>query len=1059
MKNNWQHQWVEAIVPDEPHKFSRRLLWDCYSQEDFLQYLQSPGQSRNTTGLNWESCLLECRRALKKSWDQSLLPVGSDEEQLAFVDLWWPIRCHAKLVLTNRLKSRPGSEYFLLQVFDQLADSLLTRLCSLGEQVLWEEFNSERTPGTMLLAHLGSSGDGSGPPVRDHYERFIHRHRKDGLEHLLEEFPELGRFVGTVVILWLQSSTEMLERICDDRDVLERLFSIPMTHSLLAVQQGLSDPHRGGRAVAVLSFGSEMKAEQKVVYKPKDMGVDSAYQSLLTDLNRHSILAPLRTLTIHNADGYGYMEYVPHLLVKDDIEMERFYVNAGRLTAVLHLLGCTDCHHENLIACGDQILLIDTETLLEADVPDHVSETKENQQEAQQSTLAKRFQSSVLRSGLMPQWMFLGGAKTAVDISALGMSPAKEATYLAHGWLGLNSDGMMPGRVSKTSEIPTSLPVGVGSDNPFKRFITPFCTGFQDQSDSLIKMRHSWLASDGPLELFAGLRRRIVLRATRVYFTIQRQQLEPAALRSPLVQSLKIEQLARSFLLSESKPLHWPVFCAEREQMQQLDIPFFTHVIDGDSLDLNQSGETLSDFIKTSGLSAARDRLLNLNQEEISFQLRLIRGACTAKQMRRSSEEILTDVTSTDGFIVDQQNSEIESISKVVDKINDLAIHDANGQVEWLGMDLGGDGESFSFGPVGLSLYGGSIGIACLMERMHSSINTGNLRVSILKPLSQLLEQANDDERLRWWRDQPLGLSGCGGILLALHELSLPNWVDELLLSARSRFIDSDQQLDLIGGSAGLIAPLLTCSSDHALAVATEAGDHLLATQTERGCWDQPRSRNPGLLGFSHGTAGNAAALAQLHRATGESRFLNGAQAALLYERAHYNQSKGNWPDFRESDQDLNYMVSWCHGAPGIGLARSCLWGTSLWDDTCLEEISIATATTTTFASSGQATDHLCCGSLGLMLTLEALTMGPWRLDASVVDDARLAANRIRSDALKRSTGKDLELRCFGTRESTLLLPGFFTGLSGMAMALMQDPASKKTTLNLLTGGLWSLSR
>ncbi len=1055
MDKNWQEQWIEAVAPDEPHKLSRRLLWDTFSPEGFIDHLQTSGQSLGSTELNWKSCLLGCRRAVQEAWDQSLLAVDSDQQQLAFVDLWWPIRCHAIALLKKRLKSRPGIQYFVPQVFDQLADSLLSRLCSLGEQVLWEEFNAERSPGIMLLAHLGSTGDGSGPPLREHYERFIQRHRKDGFESLLKEFPELGRFIGVVVVLWLQASTEMLERICADREVLQKLFAIPLTHSLLEVQQGLSDPHRGGRAVAVLSFGSVQQSEKKVVYKPKEMGVDAAYQGLLADLNSLSNSPPLRTLTIHDADGYGYMEYVPHRLAKDDRELEQFYVNAGRLTAVLHLLGCTDCHHENLIACGDQMLLIDTETLLEADVPDHISDKKEEQQ----SALAKRFQSSVLRSGLMPQWMFMGGAKTAVDISALGISPVKEATYQAQGWLGLNSDGMMPGRVRKKSENPTSLPVGVGSLNPLKRFIQPFCIGFQDQSESLIKIRDSWLKPEGPLALFAGLRRRIVLRATRVYFSIQRQQLEPAALRSAFVQSLKLEQLARSFLLSKSKPLHWPVFCAEREQMQQLDIPFFTHAIDGDSLDLSQTGATLSGFIKTSGLAAARDRLSHLSQEEILFQLRLIRGACTAKQMRRSSEELLTDIKSTDALIADQDQSEIQSITTIVRTINDLAIHDANGQVEWLGMDLGADGESFSFGPVGLSLYGGSIGIACLMDRISSSTNTCSLQDAILQPLSQLLEQESDDQRLRWWRDQPLGLSGCGGILLALQELSLTPWVDELLLSALPRTISSDQQLDLIGGCSGLIGSLLMRSSEQSLALAIQAGDQLLATQNEHGCWDQPRSRNPGLLGLSHGTAGHAAALAQLHRATGESRFLKAARAALLYERGHYNSSEANWPDFRESGQDLNYMVSWCHGAPGIGLARACLWGTALWDDTCEKEIAISTSTTTKHASMRQFTDHLCCGSLGLMLTLEALTMGPWHMDGSVGKDARLAADRIRSNALMRSSGKDLELHCFGTRESTLLLPGFFTGLSGMAMALIQDPVSKKTTLNLLTGGLWSLSR
>ena len=99
------------------------------------------------------------------------------------------------------------------------------------------------------------------------------------------------------------------------------------------------------------------------------------------------------------------------------------------------------------------------------------------------------------------------------------------------------------------------------------------------------------------------------IASTRVYFAIQRQQLEPASLRSPLAQALKLEQLARSFLLAESRPHHWPVFASELEQMRQLDIPFFTHPIDGDALHLNEAEWQLPGFLETSGLASARERL------------------------------------------------------------------------------------------------------------------------------------------------------------------------------------------------------------------------------------------------------------------------------------------------------------------------------------------------------------------------------------------------------------------------------------------------------------------
>ncbi|MFL0769782.1 MAG: type 2 lanthipeptide synthetase LanM family protein [Prochlorococcus sp.] len=1067
MRTSWQEQWLDAIAPDEPHKLDRRLAWDGLSEPELEQWLKSDVSADEGAEASWQQALQDCCVVLQRSWQHPLLNEGPAHGQRAFVDLWWPIRCHGAERLEQKLAAWPGIEAVDASVYGQLADSLLERLCSIAEQALWETFSADRSPGKMLLAHLGASGDGCGPPMREHYEAFIQRHRRDGLNALLSEFPALGRFIGTVFVLWLQSSIDMLQRVCGDRSVLEKVFAIPSGQALQVVKQGLSDPHRGGRAVAILSFAvADMAAaaeeSMQVVYKPKDMGVDAAYQAVLKELNAKSDLPPLQTLAIHTGHGYGYMEYVPHRLCTNDEELQRFYCNAGRLTALLHLLGCTDCHYENLIACGDQLLLIDTETLLEAVVHDHVSNSSAQALEEGPSGLQKRFQGSVLRSGLLPQWMFLGAAKMALDISALGMAPPEKDEQPSPGWLGLNSDGMMPGRVSRPAVIPTSLPVGVGAANPFNRFLEPFCDGFRSQSQVLIARRESWLAADGVLAHFAGLPRRIVLRATRVYFTIQRQQLEAASLRSSLAQALKLEQLARSFLLAEAKPLHWPVFAAELQQMQQLDIPFFTHSIDGDGLHLDESERELPGFIQTSGLASARERLRQLDSEEVEFQIRLIRGAAEARQLRSTTtESAAVDVESADQHRKPstQAGAGQEAALRISQRLMDLAIRDPKGQVEWLGMDLGADGESFAFGPVGLSLYGGAIGIACLLDclqKQHGPIDDfRDLQTAILQPLHQLADQAFADNRLRWWRDQPLGLSGCGGILLGLEQLGQGALIDALLDAALPRLIDADQQLDMIGGCAGVIGPLLRSGRASAQQLAIVAGDHLLAQQTDAGCW-RATPRQPGLLGFSHGSAGYAAALARLYTATGEERFRVAAVAALEYERSLFSQDNGNWPDMRNPNQNIDsptFMSTWCHGAPGIGLGRACLWGTELWDETCVKEMAIALKTTASVSS--HAADHLCCGSLGLMVLLQSLASGPWPIDGALKSRCIEIADDYRLQALLRCQGDTVDLRCFGTREGTLLLPGFFTGLSGMGLALMDDQATEIVVRRLISGGLF----
>ena len=204
--------------------------------------------------------------------------------------------------------------------------------------------------------------------------------------------------------------------------------------------------------------------------------------------------------------------------------------------------------------------------------------------------------------------------------------------------------------------------------------------------------------------------------------------------------------------------------------------------------------------------------------------------------------------------------------------------------------------------------------------------------------------------------------------------------------------------------------------------------------------------------------AGYAAALAHLDTFSDDGRYRTAATAALSYERARFNQEAGNWPDYRSianapGPKGANFMVSWCHGAPGIALGRACLWGTELWDEKCAEEIAVGLKTTA--ASQALQADHLCCGSMGLMVLLEMLSLGPWPIDDQLRSHCLDVATQYRRQALHRCSTEQIELRGFGTKEGILVLPGFFTGLSGMGLGLLEDQQSRAAVSQLISAGLW----
>ncbi|MBV8606263.1 MAG: type 2 lantipeptide synthetase LanM, partial [Singulisphaera sp.] len=200
--------------------------------------------------------------------------------------------------------------------------------------------------------------------------------------------------------------------------------------------------------------------------------------------------------------------------------------------------------------------------------------------------------------------------------------------------------------------------------------------------------------------------------------------------------------------------------------------------------------------------------------------------------------------------------------------------------------------------------------------------------------------------------------------------------------------IERDEHRDLIGGAAGCIGGLLSldrCSpSAQTRAVAIQCGDRLLACAQamERGIgWVTSIPASRPLTGFAHGAAGMAWALGELAALTGAERFRKASHAALAYERSLFSAEARNWPDLRKREElglpgsngQAQFMAAWCHGAPGIGLARlQCLRRAE--EGATRAEIDAALRTT---LDQGFGDNHsLCHGDLGnLELLLEASEM------------------------------------------------------------------------------------
>jgi len=297
----------------------------------------------------------------------------------------------------------------------------------------------------------------------------------------------------------------------------------------------------------------------------------------------------------------------------------------------------------------------------------------------------------------------------------------------------------------------------------------------------------------------------------------------------------------------------------------------------------------------------------------------------------------------------------------------------------WIGLDWLGDSEVFQLVCLGPELYNGVSGIALFLAAHAQVTGSALSRELALAGLARLRKTLRGRNAPRLARSLGIGgAAGLGSIAYALTVISKSLRDDALLADAQAvaeQFTDdliaADQRLDVIGGSAGAILGLLRLHRDtgsaEVLGRALKCGEHLM-TQSRIGpegrrSWvGQGFGPHP-LNGMSHGAAGFAYALASLAAATGREDFAAAAAQCIAFEDSSYDPARHNWPDLRWGGEPT-WPCQWCHGAPGIGLARLATAKRGSVDARLLDDDARNAVAGVEHGWRGLV-DTLCCGSLG----------------------------------------------------------------------------------------------
>lgn len=1027
--------WKTQKPFDKVPHFAQRLALDSLSEQQFLALLgesEESLQSRITTVPAWLAALQDAFTHRRPAEALGLADVETDHPLATCLPALSPLLERALAVVETRVRAL-RQRHAAVPVDQDLQSRMF--LANIASHILFQVSK----PLVLELHIARMEGRLEGGTSHERFADFMQRLRQEeGMVSLLAKYPVLARQLVMAVEQWADYLSEVLTNLCADWGDIRAVFADGKDPGLLVeVDAGKGDRHRGGRSVLLLRFSSGLR----LLYKPKPLAVDVHFQELLSWLNENGAEPALRPLVLLDKGDYGWSEFVPASSCMSQEEIARFYQRQGAYLALLYALDAADLHNENLIAAGEHPMLVDLEALFHPRV--------HGRDPVLENLAAGALDQSVWQVGLLPRRVWADENSVGVDMSGLGGHDGQMNPHQLVGWEKPGTDEMRLIRRTVVLPVSENRPRLHGREVDVLDYRDDVVTGFtrmyrllSDHKDALLTER---------LPRFARDEIRVVVRSTNVYGLLWYESFHPDLLRDALEREQFLDRLWGEVA---QHPYLMRIISAERRDLLRGDIPLFRCSPDSRTI-LTSEGEPLVDFLDAPSLDAARQRVEQLGEADLAKQTWIVEASLATLLMDREDTIGRPVRIPPTGGRVDRARL-VALADGFGRRLGELALQDDAGAY-WLGVGPL-DQSTWGVHPTGHDLYAGAGGIALFLGYLGAM--TGDSSHTLLAHRGVAPLRA----RIRAWGEDGVGedgdihlptvggYEGIGSLVYVLSSLGAlwrepPLLADaEDLVRTLPGLISADTSLDIIYGSAGCLLSLLALyalrPSQRTLDVAVQCGDRLLATTQEMTtgtAWTTLKDQPP-LGGFSHGAAGIALSLLRLAAATGEDRFRKCAVQALDFDRSLFVPELHNWADLRvfpsrkprsevtDEAAELprhQFMVAWCHGAPGIGLGRLAALD-ELDDETVRSEIGSALAATTEF---GFAVNHsLCHGALGNLELLQTAARRLGRPQDQEALDRATAAVVGSIEAGGPVTGVPLGVET----------PGFMTGLAGIGYQLLR---------------------
>ena len=1009
------------VVPDK-RIFETRLEYGGLTEADALKICGKISFRENAGLPFWTEILSDSIRILPAEKEDLWKAVSIKIED---VDLIGPTS--ALLPFVVYAEKRLGEKHRDIPMKD-LSAILLNRLyflCALT-------FNAQAR--LMMLLGQGSAGE----PDK------IWRKLEDNLlggewTNLFATYPVLAKRIGITIEYFLAFIEEFLNRFAEKKEILAgHFFDGTPINRIEQIQGEISDLHQQGKSVLILN----LDGEKKLVYKPRPMEVDTAWEEFLTcfKTEKSSIKAP-RCIDFGN---YGFIEYIEHEQCDSEEDVKTYFYNAGALMALLFAFGGNDFHMENIVASGQIPVIVDTETLMTPVARYFEKGGKDDPaDQEEENKLEGIFERSVIKMGFLPMWQKDGENKRA-----------------DYGALTGDKDNMK------------NLPVYHGKRYAGNEFVFEISSGFQDMYRLVMKRKEELLDGEKGISLFARCKFRMLIRNSQVYGNLLQHIIQPSLLKNGFDYSMTTDRLVNAFLYDAHESIKGQlinVFLSEKAAVERGDIPIFYGEPGGEGI-LDEESLIFENYFEKSAIGNAKERISKLDENDLMVQLQIIEKSLATEN--RNVHEYLSDNDTEEKSGDTPQNLDREALlseaKEIYAEIMSNRFTASDGDYSWLSelYDLSRSGTSLSF--MGPSLYDGLLGISVFSAALYAITNERDCyetAMHCIRKTEQYLDATIPSmERYQMNLGYSSGIAGyITGLSLTSRYLGSEEGyklAEKLIRGVTEKMIRADTVCDVLGGISGFVLALTREErwlkddgiNSHVLELLKWCGEHLLKQQnlmTEDGrrIW-RSKEASQTLTGLGHGVSGMAAALFRLHQILGEEKYFAAGKEAIAYENSVFDEHAGNWPDFRsdpsEKDRTENkFMGGYCSGAPGIGLARLDNLE-RIQNDTFAAELTrdIQRADHFIHSIKAEGRNHLCCGTAGRLDFL--IEEGSRLKDGDALDFAHL-----RLSELIRGKQKRGHYNFHTVNGKYYYNPTLFQGTAGIGYEILRflDPDKIKSVL------------